>query len=92
MSRMQCGQRVKNIKKSQVKTLKDLQIVMIKFSQKFTMIALGWFKNPVSSQTGKLMAATKFSDYLGLNYYKKAKKVKHFIHLALAYGHQSFGT
>ena len=27
---------------------------------------LGWFKNPVSSQTKKLMAATKFPDYLGL--------------------------
>ena len=25
---------------------------------------LGWFKNPLSSQTEKLMAATKFSDYL----------------------------
>ena len=25
---------------------------------------IGWFKNPVSSQTEKLMAATKFSDYL----------------------------
>ena len=35
---------------------------------------LGWFKNPLSSQTEKLMAATKFSDYLGLNHYKKAKK------------------
>jgi hypothetical protein len=35
---------------------------------------LGWFKTPVSSQTDKLMAATKFSDYLGLKDYKKAKK------------------
>ena len=26
------------------------------------------------------MAGTKFSDYLGLNHYKKAKKLKHFIH------------
>ena len=34
----------------------------------------------LSSQTHKLMAATKFSDYLGLNHYKKAKKSKHFIH------------
>jgi hypothetical protein len=39
---------------------------------------LGWFKNPLSSQTEKLMAATKFSDYLGLNHYKKAKKKKTF--------------
>jgi hypothetical protein len=27
------------------------------------------------------MAATKFSDYLGLKDYKKAKKIKHFINL-----------
>ena len=46
---------------------------------------VGWFKNPISSQTEKLMAATKFSDYLGLNHYKKAKKLKHFIHLRLAH-------
>ena len=39
---------------------------------------VGWFKNPLSSQTEKLMAATKFSDYLGLNHYKKAKKNKTF--------------
>ena len=38
------------------------------------------------------MAATKFSDYLGLNHYKKAKKVKHFIHLGLAQGPQSLST
>ena len=36
------------------------------------------------------MAGTKFSDYLGLNHYKKAKKIKHFIHLGLAQGPQSF--
>jgi hypothetical protein len=42
---------------------------------------LWWSKNPVSSQTDKLIAATKFSDYLGLKHYKKAKKLKHFIHL-----------
>ena len=51
---------------------------------------VGWFKNPVSSQTEKLMAGTKFSDYLGLNHYKKAKKLKHFIHLRLAYRPQSY--
>ena len=38
------------------------------------------------------MAATKFSDYLGLNQYKKAKKFKHFINLALAYQPQSLST
>ena len=54
--------------------------------------SLGWFKNPVSSQTEKLMAATRFSDYLGLNHYKKAKKVKHFVHLGLAQRPQSFVT
>ena len=53
---------------------------------------LGWFKNPLSSQTAKLMAATKLSDYLDLKHYKKAKKIKHFIHLGLAQGPQSFAT
>ena len=46
----------------------------------------------LSSQTAKLMAATKFSNYLGLKLYKKVKKLKHFIHLALAYWPQSFVT
>ena len=40
----------------------------------------------------KLMAATKISDYSGLKHYKKAKKLKHFIHLALAYWPQSLST
>ena len=38
------------------------------------------------------MAGTKFSDYLGLNHYKKAKKLKHFIHLGLTNRPQSFGS
>ena len=38
------------------------------------------------------MAATKFSDYLGLKQYKKAGKIKHFIHLRLAHRPQSFAT
>ena len=38
------------------------------------------------------MAATKFSDYLSLKHYKKPKKLKHFIHLVLAQGPQSFAT
>ena len=38
------------------------------------------------------MAATKFSDYLGLKLKKKAKKLKHFIHLALTYWPQSLST
>jgi hypothetical protein len=53
---------------------------------------IGWFKTPVSSQTHKLMAGTKFSGYLGLKHYKKAKKIKHFIHLRLAQRPQSFNT
>ena len=53
---------------------------------------LGWFKSTLSSQTEKLMAAINFSDYLGLKHYKKAKKLKHFIHLGLAQGPQSFVT
>jgi hypothetical protein len=38
------------------------------------------------------MADTKFSDYLGLKHYKKAKKIKHFNHLGLANQPQSFIT
>ena len=38
------------------------------------------------------MAATKFSDYLGPKDYKKAKKLKHFIHLRLANRPQSLNT
>ena len=53
---------------------------------------LGWFKIPVSSQTERLMAGTRFSDYLGRNHYRKAKKIKHFTHLGLAQGPQSFVT
>ena len=56
----------------------------------FEQKILGWSKNPLSSQTAKLMAGTKFSDYLGLKHYKKAKKFQNFIHLALAYRPQSF--
>ena len=48
------------------------------------LLTVEWFKTPVSSQTQKLVAATKFSDYLGLKHYKKAEKLKHFIHLRLA--------
>ena len=35
---------------------------------------LGWFKNQLSSQTEKLMAGTKFSDYLGLKHFIKKQK------------------
>ena len=38
------------------------------------------------------MAGTKFSDYLGLNHYKKAKKLKHFIYLRLPQRPQSLST
>ena len=34
----------------------------------------------------------KPTDYLGLNHYEKVKKLKHFIHLGLAQGPQSFAT
>ena len=37
-------------------------------------MSLEGFKNPVSSQTDKLMAATKVSDCLGIKHCKKAKK------------------
>ena len=46
----------------------------------------------LSSQTSKLMAATKFSDYLGLKHYKNENRLKHFIHLRLANRPQSFAT
>ena len=49
-------------------------------------------QNTLTSQTEKLMAAINFSDYFGLKHYKKAKKLKHFIHLALAYWPQSFSS
>ena len=55
-------------------------------------MSLGWFKNPVSSQTEKLIAATKFSDYLGLKHYENAKNLKHLNHLGLAQWPQSFAT
>ena len=51
---------------------KVIQITATKYSYHITSI-LGWSKNPVSSQTDKLMAGTKFSDYLGTKHYKKAK-------------------
>jgi hypothetical protein len=38
------------------------------------------------------MTGTKFSDYLGLKQYKKAKKIKHFILLGLANWPQSFSS
>ena len=44
----------------------------------------------LSSQTHKLMTATKFSEYLGTKDYKKAKNLKYFIHLRLANWPQSF--
>jgi hypothetical protein len=46
---------------------------------------LGWSKTTVPSLTEKLMAETKFSDYIALNHYKKAKKIKHFNHLDLPF-------
>ena len=38
------------------------------------------------------MSGTKFSGYLGLNHYKKAKKLQHFIHLRLTNRPQSLST
>ena len=38
------------------------------------------------------MAGTKFSDYLGLDHYKKANTLKHFIHLRLVWQPQSLST
>ena len=52
---------------------------------------LGGSDYVLSSQTAKLMAGTKFSDYLVLKHYKKENK-KHFNHLDLAYWPQNFST
>ena len=71
---------------------KYLESLTFSVSYKSFECTIGWFKNPVSSQTEKLMAATIFSDYLGLNHYEKAKKLKHFIHLRLTNRPQSFGS
>ena len=60
--------------------------------KQFSASPVRWSKTPFSSQTDKLMAATKFSHYLGLNHHKKAKKLKHFIHLRLAQRPQSLST
>ena len=74
--------------------IEKIPISLSDFAIKLGPIArtLGWFKNPVSSQTEKLMAGTKFSDYFGLKHYKNAKKLKHFNHLGLAQRPQSFAT
>ena len=69
-----------------------LMLTLFVTLQHWDMGTLGWSKNPVSSQTDKLMAGTKFSDYLGLKHYKKAKKIKKIIHLRLAQRPQSFNT
>ena len=50
--------------------IKDLNF-RIGIKNKVQVCPLGWFKNPVSSQTDKLMAGTNFSDYLGLKHYKE---------------------
>ena len=62
------------------------------FCHVILIYGLGWSKNSLSSQNDKLMTGSKFSDYLGLNHCKKAKKLKHFIHLDLAYWPQSLST
>ena len=63
----------------------NTQTTIAQWSLFFTKVptSLRCFKNPVSSQTEKLMAGVRFSDYLGLNHYKKANKVKHFTHFRI---------
>ena len=53
---------------------------------------LGWFKNPVSSETSKIMAMTTFSHYLGQNYNKNTKKLKIEAFLGCGTRVQSFST
>ena len=54
--------------------LRDISSILILVLSAGQPQGSGWFKNPVSSKTEKLMAASKFSDYLGIKHYKKAKK------------------
>jgi hypothetical protein len=63
----------------------------IDLQNNFMFRSLGWSRL-CTSQTEKLMAGTKLSDYLGLKHYKKAKKINHFIHLNLANWPQSVST
>ena len=58
----------------------------------FEKLVVGWFKNPVSCQSNKLMACKKFSDYLGVKHNKNQQKMKYFIHLRLANWPQSLST
>jgi hypothetical protein len=68
----------------------QISIFEIKMMVKITLGQENFFvPGQRDNGTHKLMAATKFSDYLGLKHYKKAKKIKHFIHLRLAQGPQS---
>ena len=77
---------------SALKTVLRISIMTLKYFNFSHLSVIGWSKNPVSSQTDRLMAATIFSDYLGLNHYKKAKKIKYFIHLRLTNQPQSLST
>ena len=56
------------------------------------VLPLGWFKNPVSSETSKIMAVTTFSHYLGQNYNKNTKKLKIEAFLGCGTRVQSFST
>ena len=59
---------------SALKMVLRISIMTLKYFNFSHLSVIGCSKNPVSSQTDRLMAATNFSDYLGLNHYKKAKK------------------
>ena len=47
---------------------------MVEYNSKKEAVQQGGPDYVLSSQTAKLTAGTKFSDYLGLKHYKKAKK------------------
>ena len=60
-------------KKTLVKIIMIVEFSNVLFEKKTHKNTVGWSKNPVFSRTDKLMAGTKFSDYLGVKHYKKAK-------------------
>ena len=57
-----------------VKLCKESRVIACPQLQNFVTETQGGSNLFLSSQTDKLMAGTKFSGYLGLNHYKKAKK------------------
>ena len=62
------------------------------YSDRFLLAVESRYLSQADKSIIRVSIGTKFSDYLGLNHYKKAKKLKHFIHLRLAQRPQSLST